>query len=168
MIAKLFPILLALGGLGAGIGGGVALRPPPQDTTQEIACGDVDHDEQSTPSKSEGAEEAASDAYAYVKLNNQFVIPVLETGRVSALVVMSLSLEVSEGETEAIYQMEPKLRDAFLRVLFDHANAGGFDGSFTKSTRMNSLRTALREAAQRLLGAIVSDVLIVDVVRQDA
>ncbi len=64
--------------------------------------------------------------------------------------------------------MEPKLRDVFLRVLFDHANAGGFSGSFTKTTRMNTLRMGLLEAAQKALGPVVSDVLIVDVVRQDA
>ena len=67
----------------------------------------------------------------YVKLNNQFVVPVVEDGRVAAMVVLSLSLEVEAGNTEAVYQREPKLRDAFLQVLFDHANVGGFCGSFT-------------------------------------
>ena len=81
---------------------------------------------------------------------------------------MSLNLEVAAGQAEEIYQLEPKIRDGLLQVMFDHANAGGFSGDFTKASRMNVLRTALKEAAQKMLGNTVSDVLIIDVVRQDA
>jgi len=168
MIGKLLPIFLALIGLGAGIGGGVMLRPPPQEqVTLDNACGDVGHTEADTHDSESDSNGEEGQTYDYVKLNNQFVVPVVEDGRVAALVVMSLSLEVVSGQTEAVYQMEPKLRDKFLSVLFDHANAGGFEGSFTKSTRMNSLRMALRETARKALGNSVSDVLIIDVVRQD-
>jgi len=168
MIGKLLPILLALIGLGAGVGGGMALRPAPQeDVAMENPCGDVEHDVESSHEAPEPEVESLDLTHDYVKLNNQFVIPVVDEGRVESLVVMSLNLEVTAGQTEAVYQLEPKLRDLFLRVLFDHANAGGFDGAFTKSTRMNALRTALRETAQKLLGEMVSDVLIIDVVRQD-
>jgi len=169
MITKLFPILLALIGLGAGVGGGIALRPPPQDMAMENPCGDVNHDvdEEYEMPEEETVDEENS-AYDYVKLNNQFVVPVVQDGRVQSLVVMSISLEVTPGQSETIYQIEPKLRDLFLQVLFDHANTGGFSGQFTKSTRMNTLRTSLREAAQKVLGKSVSKVLIGDVVRQDA
>ena len=103
----------------------------------------------------------------YAKLKHQFVIPVVEEGRVSALVVMSLSIEVETGQTQAVYSQEPKLRDGFLQVLFDHANTGGFSGSFTSTTNMRSLRDGLRENAQRVVGDVVHDVLIVEIVRQD-
>ena len=167
MLVKLIPVLLALVGLGAGVGGGVALRPAPVEMAKEAPCGDVEHEVEEGQSAPEAEEEGAETAYDYVKLNNQFVIPVVDSGRVGALVVLSLNLEVTAGQSENIYQLEPKLRDLFLQVLFDHANAGGFSGDFTKTTRMNVLRTALREAAQKLLGKMVSDILIVDVVRQD-
>ena len=84
------------------------------------------------------------------------------------MAVLSLTVEVAPGRNEAVYQREPRLRDAFLRVLFAHANAGGFDGSFTASEAMLPLREALREAAVGVLGEIATDVLIVDIVRQDA
>jgi len=168
MLGKLIPILLALTGLGAGIGGGLALRPEPVEIVMTNPCGDVAHDAGHNADAAAEEEDHDSGSFDYVKLNNQFVIPVVAEGKVAALVVMSLSLEVAAGETENIYQMEPKLRDMFLRVMFDHANAGGFSGEFTKTTRMNSLRKALREAAQKTLGPMVSDVLIIDVVRQDA
>ena len=115
--------------------------------------------------ESGGHGEAASD---FVKLNNQFVVPVVTQGRVSALVIMALSVEVSPGGSEQIYAREPKLRDALLQVMFDHANAGGFDGVFTDGANLVALRTALTEAASKVMGGIVRDVLISDISRQDS
>jgi hypothetical protein len=104
----------------------------------------------------------------YVKLSNQFVVPVVEEGRVAAMVILSLSLEVPAGTAETVFAREPKLRDVFLQVLFDHANAGGFRGAFTDGANLKLLRRALFEVASGVLGDLVSDVLIVDIVRQDS
>jgi hypothetical protein len=79
-----------------------------------------------------------------------------------------LALEVDAGQNSAVFDREPRLRDAFLRAMFAHANAGGFDGSFTEATAMDPLREALGEAARRILGPVVRDVLIMDITRQDA
>ncbi len=104
----------------------------------------------------------------YVKLNNQFVIPIVADGRVASLIVLSLSIEVPFGRREAILQKEPKVRNSFLQVLFDHANMGGFEGEFTSPTKLSGLRMALREIAQRDIGReIVYNVLITDIARQD-
>ena len=170
MLAKVLPVILALTGLGAGIGAGIALRPAPKETAHadtELAnpCGDVTAPEVHAKTKPDA--EGKDQTHDYVKLNNQFVVPVVKDGRVGSLVVMSLSLEIPSGGSEAIYDREPKLRDAFLQVMFDHANTGGFEGAFTNSTKMTVLRTALREIAQKTLGPGISDVLIVDVMRQD-
>jgi hypothetical protein len=167
----LFPAILGLVGLGAGIGAGLLLRPEagPEgnpDGAAEHAAG--------TDAETHATEEA--DAHAedegvgpeYVKLNNQFVVPVVQEGRVAAMVVLSLSLEVEPGSTEAVYQREPKLRDVFLQVLFDHANVGGFSGSFTDGSNLVVLRTTLKEAAALVLGTTVRDVLITDIARQDS
>jgi len=169
-MGKLLPILLTVIGLGAGIGGGLVLRPVPEDITEVGPCGDVAKDHGSEPTNDDAhADAKITDSNVdYVKLNNQFVIPVVKDGRVNALVVLALSLEVASGQQEQVYQREPKLRDVFLQVLFDHANAGGFDGAFTSGLNMSLLRDALRESAIKTLGSTISDVLIVDVVRQDA
>jgi len=167
MIGKLLPAILAALGLGAGIGGGLVLRPPPHlEGATTAPCGEPDA--LAKPQPDPEAEVSAAVAHDYVKLNNQFVVPVVSGGRVKSLVVLSLSLEVRAGDRETVYQREPKLRDAFLRVLFDHANSGGFDGAFTKSASMTGLHSALRESAQKTLGPTASDVLIIDIVRQDA
>ncbi|MBE0554154.1 MAG: flagellar basal body-associated protein FliL [Rhodobacteraceae bacterium] len=175
MIRKLIPVLLALLGLGAGVGAGFALRPagdaPPAEGHGEEAAADAHAPEghgAEAPAEAghdAGAEEGAPE---YVKLNNQFVVPVLEGGRVVSMVILSLNLEVGTGQSEAIYAREPKLRDAFLQVLFDHANAGGFRGSFTDGSNLVILRRALLEKARTVAGEAVLDVLISDIARQDA
>ena len=83
------------------------------------------------------------------------------------MVILALSLEVKKGAAEKIYSREPKVRDALLQVLFDHANAGGFEGAFTDGANLVFLRTALLEAAKSTLGDDVTDVLISDIARQD-
>jgi hypothetical protein len=185
---KLLPILLGLVGLAGGLGAGLFLRPGSADGMPgdgaHAAAGDGHAAEAAAPEDGHGETEAAghgAEAAAegdghgetstepdYVRLNNQFIVPVLEEGRVSATVVLSLSLEVPPGGTEAVYAREPRLRDAFLQVLFDHANAGGFRGVFTDGANLVVLRGALKEAARKVMGDDVTDVLISDLVRQDA
>lgn len=171
MMGKLLPILLALVGLGGGVGAGLFLRPAPEAgdlvTGAEAAeaTGDESADKAEDGTDEEG--EPVEGTPEYVKMNNQFVVPVVQEGRVASMVVLSLSLEVEAGNTETVYQREPKLRDAFLRVLFDHANIGGFSGSFTDGANLVVLRTSLKEAAAMILGTVVTDVLITDIARQD-
>ncbi len=163
---KLFPILLALLGLGGGVGAGLMLRPPAEEVVASSPCGngtagsETDH--------STAPQDGEVPAREYVKLNNQFIVPVVTSGKVEALVILSISLEVTTGTSEKVYLLEPKLRDSFLQALFDHANSGGFDGAFTNSNTMEVLRVALIEVARKSLGSGLSDVLIVDIVRQDS
>lgn len=144
---KLLPLILVLVGLGSGVGAGIALRPASEPEAEPEKAVPVDRD--------------------YVKLNNQFVIPVVARGHVTSMVILSLSLEVVQGGSETVYAREPKLRDSFLQVLFDFANTGGFQGSFTDADNLIVLRRSLLEAGQRVLGDTVSDVLIIDIMRQD-
>ena len=156
MIKKLFPLILALVGLGIGVGAGIFLRPAPDPAAEAAAAA------------AHSAEADPKSAPEYVKLNNQFVVPVLQDGRVESMVILSLSLEVKPNSSEEVYSKEPKLRDVFLQVLFDHANAGGFRGSFTDGANLILLRRALQEAGVSVLGEILTDVLIVDIARQDS
>lgn len=186
MLGKLIPAILALLGLAAGAGAGLFLRPSDTQSAkgEEEAHAEApahgappEHAKEAQAGDSHGGKKAAGHSapegkgdkptHDYVKLNNQFVVPVVQNGRVAALVILSISLEVTAGTTEKVYQVEPKLRDGFLQVMFDHANAGGFMGTFTDGSNMILLREALHEVAQSTLGADVSDVLIVDIVRQD-
>ncbi|MEL7013943.1 MAG: flagellar basal body-associated FliL family protein [Pseudomonadota bacterium] len=174
-MSKLLPVLLLLIGTGAGFGAGIFLAPDP------VECPDPSDLEggaalpegcEPEPDLAEGdedasAEEAEAPPVEFVRMNDQIVVPVLSDGDVRSLVVLSITLEVDIGQTAAIFALEPKLRDAFLRVLFDHANVGGFDGNYTDAARMEGLRRALLEIARKTGGDVVQNVLILDLLRQD-
>jgi hypothetical protein len=156
MMRKLLPLFLGLFGLSLGAAAGFVLRPA-QDPSVPAGT--------KTPATEQSSDPATPKDYA--KLANQFIIPVLAQGKVSALMVLSLSLEVRAGTTAQVNAAEPKLRDAFLQVMFDHANSGGFSGSYTDAATLIPLRTALLEVAKSVLGDKVSDVLITDILRRD-
>lgn len=165
----LIPIVLLILGAGSGIGAGLFLAPPPAEThLAENPCGEMPADSTNHVAEDDSDHsETEIGEHEYARLNNQFVIPVVSEEKVTALVVLSLSIEVPVGGKEDIFAHEPKLRDSFLQVLFDHANSGGFDGAFTSTSNMRVLRHSLRDIAQASLGDRVLDVLIVEIVRQD-
>ncbi len=155
MLSKLLPILLLVLGTGAGVGAGIFLAP------------DEGTEAHASPEPKDDHDEEAGDSAKFVKLNNQFVVPILQQDRVAALVVVSLSLETSVAMSDRVFEREPKLRDAFLRVLFDHANMGGFNGAFTKPGTLDVLRSSLTDVARKEMGENVRAVLITDISRQD-
>ena len=165
---KLLPIILALLGTGAGVGAGLFLMPAASDAQDKAAADCIPATDAHALVETPPEADTDPGNREYVKLSNQFVIPVVGNDRVNALVVASLSVEVPAGATERVYAREPKLRDVFLQVMFDHANVGGFTGNFTTGNRMEDLRRALLEAARPVLGGEISDVLITEIARQDS
>lgn len=154
-MAKLIPILLIVLGLGGGIGAGLWLRPlpePEQTETEDMPMPDLAHLD-----------------ITLHDMQNQFMVPLLDGDRIVSVIVISLTLEVAGAEQSAVVHNEPRLRDRFLQVMFDHANSGGFDGMFTSNNNMTLLRQALLETAQSLLGReAVMGVLITDILRSGA
>lgn len=167
---KLLPVVLALVGIGSGVGAGIFLKPMLNGEGNQSADCEVPTETpvRAFPKMDVPSRQNPNLNREYVKMNNQFVVPIVNEERVSSLVAISLSVEVTPGSSSAIYQFEPKLRDGFLQVLFDHANVGGFRGSFTESGNMAVLRRALLETAQNALGNIVTDVMITEIARQDS
>jgi len=153
---RLLPVLLALVGLGLGLGAGLMLRPAP-------------------PPAAEPAIAAAPPLYApppaqteVLRLPSQFLIPLIGEGRVRAMVVLSVALELLPDHGVELQRQEARLRAVFLQLLFDYANLGGFDGVFTSGEQLLSLRRTLLEAARLELGSKVHDVLIVELLRQES
>ncbi|MBL4628194.1 MAG: flagellar basal body-associated FliL family protein [Roseicyclus sp.] len=182
MMRLLLPVILLLVGVGGGVGAGLMLAGGTEETAadegeeggsaeEEEPAEETDADD--GPAEQESANptrvEQTGTGTEYVRINNQFIVPIVRNGSVRSLVVMGLSVEVDTGQSGAVFTLEPRLRDSFLRVMFAHANAGGFDGRFTEADAMAPLREALREAAQGILGRDTThDVLITDIIRQDA
>ncbi len=184
MKAMILPLILFIVGAGGGVGAAMFLAPSPaadeaaghETAPEQAAAAGEAHGETGEAAHEEAAPAAApaaddhgesSGGPEYARLNNQFIVPVVQGGDVVAMVVLTLSLEVAPGQQETVLAREPRLRDSFLQVLFDHSNTGGFEGMFTAASNMRVLRNSLRAAAQQVLGGIVTDVLIIDIVRQD-
>lgn len=161
---KLFPILLPILGTAAGVGAWWVLNSGTPDAPRSS----VQTEETARQGEAHAADDPTSQT-SYIKLNNQFIVPVIDKERVSAIIVLSLSLEIEgNNAAERVYAKEPKLRDSFLQVLFDHSNIGGFHGAFTDASKISVLRRQLLSVAQMTLGNQVTDVLITNLARQDA
>jgi len=161
----LIPLILLIVGLAVGAGAGLAMRPVPEVEASGAPEG-AGHQTDSAPAPA--AFEARPETLETIRLPNQFVIPLIDDGRVRALAVIGLALEILPESGFSLPDQEPRLRAVFLQVLFDHANAGGFDGVFTSGEVLLGLRRTLRETALREIGPAVHDVLITELLRQES
>ncbi|WP_333827061.1 flagellar basal body-associated protein FliL [Pararhodobacter sp.] len=149
---KLLPVILALVGLLAGAGAGWSLRPGAAPATEDENAAHY----RPAPANTET-----------LRLPGQFVVPLLEEGRVRSMVVMSLALELAQGHGVSLQNQEARLRAVLLQVMFDHANTGGFEGVFTSGETLLLLRRTLRDAARAEIGEALHDILITELLRQE-
>lgn len=171
----LIPLILALFGAVGGAAAGYFLKPPPEpepcldehgaEIDAENCAPEIDENALGEPYNGEGGEQDEN-ASEYVELDRQFIVPVVDEDRVASLIVLTLSIEVEPGKVDAVFAREPKIRDALLRTLFEHAYTGGFDGDFTADYVMKDLRRNLLIAARKIGGGAVRDVLVVDIIKQ--
>ena len=168
---KLLPVLMLLVGTGAGVGAGVFLRPDPvpsEEPAADVAEKQAEAKEQDGHGDDHASDGGAASGKEYIKLSNQFVVPLVDGDRIASMVVMTLSVEAPTGQGETVFDMEPKIRDVFLRVLFDHAAIGGFRGAFLNNENLDIIRKNLVAAARSQLETdLISDVLIFEIARQD-
>jgi len=165
-MAKLIPVVLMLLGLAGGAGAGLWLRPAPEtDAAVNAAADGADAPAPAAPA----SDQPPPGDTALHEFAGQFLVPLVEQDRVAAVVVMTLALEIAETAEDRVTAAEPRLRDALLQILFDHANGGGFAGMFTAQTKLSALRGKLLEGAQAVLDAdTVHRVLITDILRSGA
>lgn len=115
----------------------------------------------------EGGKAAEGNTEDWFHFPNQFFVPILRNGSTTAVMVLSLTLEMPATARTKVETQEHRLRDALLNALMIQANTGGFDGNFTSETSLDALRAALLAAARKAGGPEISGVLIEDIARQD-
>ena len=173
---KKFLMPLAMIMIGVGVGGGAAyftrggneaedapLPDLPQDALAEQPCGPLLDDADSDVV--EAIEIASPTEFAL--LDKQFLVPVIEDEALSAMMLVTISVEVPEGTMDQVFEKEPRLRDRMLQDMFAHANIGGFAGNFTHSDKMQTLRRDLLRSAREIVGDTALDILVLDIVRQE-
>lgn len=152
-MGKIIAVFLILLGIGGGVFAGLTLRPVPEaEAEPELASAPVTN--------------LPSGTLDVFELPGQFMVPVIADSGVHSIMVLSLALEIDAAEHDHIRGNLPRLRDALLQVMFDHANTGGFDGMFTAQTSLGQLRRSLLEAGQQALGRdSLHRVLITEILR---
>jgi flagellar protein FliL len=158
----ILPIVLALVGAIAGGALGWVMREAPAEVASDTPAAAPVSPLPTTPVTPRATPTET------LRLPNQFVVPLITEGRVRAMVVIGLALELTPEHGVNLARDEARLRAIFLQLLFDHANLGGFDGVFTAGDTLAGLRRSLIDAARAELGPIVQGVLITELLRQDS
>ena len=156
----LIPILSLILGAGGGAGAAIYLADPSKEQVED------GHTKNDTDAQADNKADPG-EARDIVKLTNQFVVPVLERKRVSAVVILTLALEAEASDADRIRTLEPKLRDTFLAELFNLASLGGFKDPIISQPTLELIKKALSERARDVLGDQYIEVLITDMARQD-
>ncbi|MEM7728176.1 MAG: flagellar basal body-associated FliL family protein [Pseudomonadota bacterium] len=129
------------------------------------------HAKSDKPAKSDkkghGDKGASSGSTEYIKFKRQFVVPVLKNEAVDALILLNLGIEVSASRRDEMFRKEPRFRDAFIRELLQLSDRGYFDQELTSPDTYEVLRETLARAAKEISEDGVTDVLILDLSRQD-
>lgn len=183
MVKKILMLLLPLLGFVGGAVGGDLLHAPKTDgksaavESETAAEGDAAAGKEASAEHGAAAEsgggdgegegEAAGGALDWFKFPNQFFVPIIRNGTPTAVMVLTLSIEMPAESRPAIEAQEARLRDALLGALMIEANTGGFDGNFTSETSLRRLRESLLAAGRRAGGADVQRILIEDIGRQE-
>lgn len=158
ILALIVPLFALVGG---ALAGNMLRAPDPElAETAEHAVEGEDHADKEDAKKPDLPQ-------AWFSFPNQFFVPVVRNGRIGPIMILTVTLETTDEALDRVSIQEHKLRDALLRDMLVFANTGGFDGNFTASARMRSLREALLAAAEEVSGKDVTGILIEDIARQD-
>ncbi len=168
----LFPILMIL----FVVGGAVAadfLRSPGSSNDDAAHSTVKDSDAKSKKGDDHGkkgkVDEKPSDNsnVAYLKFKRQFVVPVMKSGKIEALVIMNFNLELNDKAPDNAYSLEPKLRDAMTRELLAMSNDDLFGTNLTSAESYETVRNTLLRAARGIMPEGIQDILILDIARQE-
>ena len=154
---KILTIVLILAAAIGGGFGGMALKPQ----NEEMEAGEASEAAEVPPKPAAGPTD-----HEYVKFSRQFILPIVESAKVKSLIVADIQLEVVSGASSYAFARAPKLRSAFLEVLYRHAHTGSLKNSHLSDRTLTELRGDLLKSAREILGDQVHDVLITDLLRQ--
>jgi hypothetical protein len=162
MIKFVLPVLSLIVGLGGG--GAAAIMMGPAASEQHGAGVDHSGTAEQDSATHDGEDDGPTEI---VKLPNQFVVPVIVNKSVRSMVILTVALEVEQGQADFVRTLEPKLRDTFLDELFNLAAMGGFRDELISRKTLEIVRAALSQRARDVLRQKAVAVLITDMARQD-
>ena len=150
----ILPLIVIILGVAAGVGAGIFLRPA-------AVAGHAAAEAEASEENGDVTERS------FVKIGRQTIVPVVNDGETQALMLFELAVDVPATNVDRVHEMEPRLRDAFLRELFQMSYTGAFLENFTENRIIEELRHNLTLAARKYLEDKQAEVLILDVMRQE-
>ncbi len=115
----------------------------------------------------DGKDGDAAKAVIYYKFTREFVVPIIRDGRVSSLVILNLNLEADASIERELFDMEPKLRDNIMTTLITLSNDGTTFESMTSVKNYESIRSLVLQNLGSVVKDGITNVLIVDLAKQD-
>jgi flagellar basal body-associated protein FliL len=109
----------------------------------------------------------ASSTTMYYRFSREFVVPLIENGRVASLVILNINLEVDAAISGTLFSKEPALRDNIMTTLIALSNDGRTFESITNVENYESLRAMVLMNLKQVMPTGINNVLILDMARQD-
>ncbi len=171
----ILPILLALIGVAAGGAVGYYYVSAKKASETETTAADPEATDAGAPDEAAleavggrryALQEAAADS-EYLPLSRKLIVPFERRNGRKAYVAVDVTLEMGPGESDFATLHEPKVIDAFLRVLINFAATGAFDDTGQASATLDELNAELLSAAEAVLGSRIRGVLIANILTQD-
>lgn len=174
---KLVALCIFVAAAGVGGAGGVVLRKSNAETSPIIESESASKEEGKHAKgqahigpepKGHGAADTTghgeqSTGSSFMKFSRQFVTPVIVDGRPESLIILDVSLEIDASLDGSIYSLEPRLRDAVLRVFLQQASTGSLARMFADPDVLETTRAMILEEVRAIAGEGVKSVLIMDV-----
>lgn len=106
-------------------------------------------------------------ALSYYRFSREFIVPLINDGRVSSLVILNINLEVDSTASQTLFSMEPALRDNIMTTLITLSNDGRTFESISSIENYESLRAMILMNLKTAVPSGINNVLILDMARQD-
>ncbi|MFN3312048.1 MAG: flagellar basal body-associated FliL family protein [Hyphomonas sp.] len=106
-------------------------------------------------------------ALTYYRFSREFIVPLIDNGRVSSLVILNINLEVDAASSQTLFSMEPALRDNIMTTLITLSNDGRTFESISSIENYESLRAMILMNLKKTVPNGINNVLILDMARQD-
>lgn len=157
--------MLKAGGAQASGGDGSGSAQAHADGSQEAG-----HEKAKKSKKGNGhgghGNSGASDVI-YYKFSREFVVPLMNNGRVKSLVIININLEADASISDDLFAMEPKLRDNIMATLIALSNDGVTLEEITDVNSYETIRTMILLNLEKVVSSGIRNVLILDMAKQD-
>lgn len=167
----ILPIVIVVALLAGGGGGyflkssGLIMNEPEEDThtPADTDAEDSSHHEAADAHKKDkkaGSHSEKPEAPETFRFREQFIVPVLDEGLPSAILVLDLEIELDKKTLDKASAYESRLRDLFMEILLQQGARGSLRDIVYESPARLFLKDELRDAAITVVGDGVSSVYI--------